>query len=180
MNYTNRFQSMYWLVLIGLLFATFHIKLNDFDVLVDSFGYLLIAAGTFGLAKWSRHFALACLVSLIMLPVSLVSIGLGLAEWEPIIWLRDVGTMGLLWFLLGAVINLATSARHAPLASRAYRRRNLYVLLGLLALVARLTASVFGIGLFAGLLAIASFVALMLVLHVLWQGRSLYYRAEFH
>lgn len=164
MSMTSRFKLVFW----GVLFAFLAIKINNFDILPDAIGYVLLVIGCGGL---SSRFALAQAFWAILVVLSVVPgwfIGGHSVEFG---YLVQAMQCGGLWFLLGGMIALAAGQR-PNLARRLSNRRLAYVGLAIfLAVFDPLLAGALGsVSVFVGFVAAMGMVltALMIV-HGIWR-----------
>ena len=125
MNMKSRFNLVFW----GVLFAFLAIQINQFDVLPDVVGYVLLVIGCGGL---SARFAMAQVFWVILAVLSVVPgwfIGGHAGEFGILV---DAMQCGGLWFLLGGMIALAAAGQRPDLVKRLSNRRLAYVGLAVL------------------------------------------------
>jgi hypothetical protein len=125
MSMFTRFGQIFW----GLLLVILDLKFNGFDVLPDFFGFILVAVGCGGLVDLSRRFFTAQTLSWILAVLSLVSFAIPteLASLYGFVYLAV--DCGLIWFLLGGVMEFASARERPDLRLRASNRRLAYVVL---------------------------------------------------
>jgi len=120
----DRFTQIFW----GLLLVILDIKINMLDLLPDFIGYILVALGCAGLAKFSSKFYGARTAAWLLVPLALVT---------PVIP-SDINILftaiyftvdcSMVWFLLGGIIEISSIHRRPDLASRAANRRLAYII----------------------------------------------------
>jgi hypothetical protein len=125
MNMFVRFGQIFW----GLLLVILDLQFNEFDVLPDFIGYLLVAVGCGGLVGLSGRFSTAKTLSWILVVLSLVGFVLSndLASLYGFVHLAV--DCGMIWFLLGGVMEFASVRDRPDLRLRASNRRVAYVVL---------------------------------------------------
>ena len=120
-----RLSQIFW----GLLIAILDIGFNEFDILVDGAGWILVGLGCHGLVGTSRRFATASSLSFLLAGLWLVSLAL-LSFGHTILDLIDLLVeCAMYWTLLGGVIELAALHDRPDLSTIAARRRYALVLL---------------------------------------------------
>lgn len=123
MKMTSRFRLVFW----GLLFAFLALRINNFDILPDVIGYILLAMGCGELARVSYRFTVSqcfCLVLAVLSVLPNWFIGVRVKEFG---WLVDGLQCGLIGFLLGGVMVLAAAGRRPDLVRNASRLCAAYV-----------------------------------------------------
>ena len=130
-------KKQFTFILIGLFFVFIDIVLSNFDILPDVIGYILIGVGAGGLQPHSVHFATARNLSWALAVFALALLILYLSRVnEQILFFCDlvirVLDLGLIWFLLGGIRELATSRNRTGLATNAARLRLAFVILVLM------------------------------------------------
>jgi hypothetical protein len=164
-----RLGYIFW----GLIFVVVHIKINGFDLLPDIIGYALIAFGATGLVSLSPQFGLAGSLS-VMLAVGWM-IGLAVSGGAAVAFglLMTAVNCGMVWSLLGGIIDFTRSKERHDLAEKAQNRRVAYVVsmgvIWLLLLVARESRSLAALAAVTAL--IAMLVILVLILHLVHRVR---------
>lgn len=119
----RRFRQIFW----GLLLVMLDVEFNYFDVLPDFLGYILVAVGCGGLVDLSRRFSTAQTLSWFLAVLSLVDFVLpeGLAAVYGFVHLAV--DCGMIWFLLGGVMEFAYGRKRYDLSLRASNRRLVYI-----------------------------------------------------
>ncbi len=110
-----RFAQIFW----GLLLTILDFKFNGLDILPDFLGYILIALGCRGLAEFSDSFLLAGRLGWIMVAFPFVGYALRGNLWIVTKILNRAIDTGMIWFLLGGVMELAVASRR-PLFRKAH------------------------------------------------------------
>ena len=120
---STHFSQVFW----GLLIVMLDLLINDFDLLADGVGYLLVAIGCGGLSVLSPRFVTArslCFVLAILWLFSFavrgdVAVVFGIAT--------TVVHCVMIWQLLGGIVDFAMARQRSDLAERAQNRRIAYV-----------------------------------------------------
>ncbi len=170
----NEIATKFGLVFWGLFLVIFDVSINQFDLLPDFIGYVLVAAGLGGLTSLSGQFATAQTYAWVLVPLALLALsplgGLG--------WVLGLVSLGLhcamMWFLLGGIMDYAT-ARHRPdLAEHASTRRMAYV--SLICVVTFLGFAAQGLGVPAvtltAIIAVCLVVLLVMILHLIYRVKT--------
>ena len=158
----------------GLLLVILDFKLNQFDILPDFIGYILVAVGSGGLMAASSQFAIARNSCWALVALSLVGLVLrgDLGAILGVIQLAANCTM--MWFLLGGFMDLSLSIGRSDLADKASNRRVVYVALtcgaSVLGFVAQQTRDISPVLLIV--IVVAMLVLLVLILHLIHQVKS--------
>lgn len=122
---TKKFGRIFW----GLLFVILDISINQFDLLPDFIGYILVAVGARGLVATSSRFGTASTLSWILTLLSLM----GFFTSGDVATLLGIVNLivdcAMMWTLLGGVIEFTASNDRLDLAERASHRRIAYVVL---------------------------------------------------
>jgi hypothetical protein len=158
----------------GLLLVILDFRLNQFDVLPDFVGYILVALGCGGLVTASSKFTIArnsCWALLVLSLVELIVTG-DLRAILAIIQLAVNCTM--MWFLLGGFMDLSLSIGRPDLAGKAGNRRMVYVALtcvaSLLGFVAQQTRDISTMAIIV--IVVAMVVLVVMILHLIHQIKS--------
>ena len=162
------FGYIFW----GLLLAFLDFKINGFDLLPDVVGYVLVAVGAFSLGVYSPKFSLGGALSCLQAAGWLVGLAVGGEAGVPFGLLMTALNCGMIWTLLGGMIDFTTAKDRPDLAELAHNRRVLYVAITagvwLFAAVANGSGGgPTGVIVFAGI--IAMFVTFALVLRVIYR-----------
>ena len=160
----NHFSKIFW----GLLVVVIDISINGFDVLADSVGYLIIAAGCRGLAGHSPGFSTAGTLAFVLAVLSLI----GFAVPGEIAAGQGVATSVVncvfFWQLLGGIAEFAIRRDRPDRAKRAENLRIAYV-----AIIAGTTFFVYALSRWQDaaplvvLLFVSFFVLMAMILHLI-------------
>jgi len=101
----KNFGQIFW----GLLLVILDLSINHIDLLPDFVGYILVALGCSGLATESRHFGRAAALSWILVVFSLIGYALRRDAAVALGCLDIVIDCAMMWFLLGGIVELATT-----------------------------------------------------------------------
>jgi hypothetical protein len=158
----------------GLLLVILDFKLNQFDVLPDFIGYILVSLGCGGLVAASGKFAIArnsCWALLVLSLVEFIVTGdlraiLGIVQL--------VLNCTMMWFLLGGFMDLSLSMGRPDLAEKAGNRRMVYVALtcvaSILGFVAQQTRHISTLAIIV--IVVAMLVLTAMILHLIHQIKS--------
>src|SRR5262245_14146204 len=166
-NIATRLQQVFW----GLVVIALDVPLGRFDILPDCVGYVLVALGAGGLITAGRPFNLAKTLCWILVGVSAAA-ALFQGYFGMTLRLLQVPLdAAMMWFLLGGVIEIASSKQRPELVARANLCRIAYVavmcVVGVTIIVARVVpnlASALGRLTFIGMLCVVA-----VILHLLFQ-----------
>ena len=160
-------RCIFW----GLLLVILDFNINQFDLLPDFIGYILVAVGSHGLVVASRHFIVARNSCWALVVLSLVEL---LMQGDVGILLEIIHLAAnciMMWFLLGGFMGIAITYNRQGLAEKASHRRIAYVvlmctasLLGLIAYEVRDIAALVAIA-----IVVAMLVILVMILHLIHQ-----------
>lgn len=168
---SSRYSQLFW----GLLLVVLDFSINNFDLLPDLLGYVILMFGCSGLLGVSPSFSRARLAAGILVLLSVIqffnptpSAAFGL------VW--SIADACMIWWLLGGIMDQAKALERPDLRTRASNRRVAYVFLMALAALAgldpidtQISGSVIGIGLVVGIL-----IVCVLILHLIHRvGREL-------
>jgi predicted MFS family arabinose efflux permease len=161
----TRFGQIFW----GLLLVILDLRFNSFDVLPDFIGYILVAVGCGGLVVLSRRFSTAQTLSWILAVVCLVGFFIPNDFAALYHFVHIAVDCGMIWFLLGGVMEFASARERPDLSLRASNRRVAYVALmcaatviGFVARGSRDVATVMGV-----IFIICIIPLLVLILHLI-------------
>ena len=119
----THFAQLFW----GLLIVTLDFRIIVFDVLPDGIGYLIIAAGCYGLNATSSRFSSAWILCLLLALLWLTDF-VHLGEISIILDLVSrLVNCAMIWQLLGGIAGYAAERKRSDLAQRATNRRLAYV-----------------------------------------------------
>ena len=124
-------KKQFSLIFFGLIFVLLDPVFGGYDIIPDVLGYILIGIGTSGLQSYSIHFGTARNLSwaLAVFSVALLFImGMGQLFFFSDLVVRVID-IGLIWFLLGGIRELAQSKSREDLAKNASQLRMLFVIL---------------------------------------------------
>lgn len=119
----NRLRQIFW----GLLIVILDFSFNGFDLLPDGVGYLIMAAGCYGLASFSPRFLTAQTLCLILAVLWLIHFAVDGSFAILFNFVRQVTSCAMIWQLLGGIREYALSKERPDLARRAENRRLAYV-----------------------------------------------------
>ncbi len=167
---TTSISFIFW----GLLLVILDFNVNQFDLLPDFIGYILVAVGAGGLISISGQFTTArnsCWALVALSIIGMVVRGpLGL--FLGIIHL--IVNCIMMWFLLGGFMDLSISYKRPDLAVKASNRRTIYVVLMCIATLISFLAQ--GSRDMAALLVVAVVVAMLvlviMILHLIHQIKT--------
>ena len=167
----TRFSNIFW----GLLLVFLDFSINRFDILPDGLGYLLVAIGCGGLTSLSRRFATARFLSFVLAALWLIGF-IPMAGDFAIAFGMITGLIdcGMIWSLLGGIIEFATRCNRPDLASRASNRRLAFVMLVGLGMFLGLASSYTNALAFplAIMILVAMLIVLAMVLHLIYRVRK--------
>lgn len=160
----THFSQLFW----GLLLVILDFSINDFDLLADGIGYLIVAAGCRGLSSLSSRFEAARVLCFVLAALWLV----GFAVRGDIVVAYGLVTLvvncAMIWQLLGGIGEFALSRQAPHLAARAANRRVAYVAImagtSVLALAMQGSRNA---GALAIILVLAMLVLLVMILHLI-------------
>ena len=133
-----RFSQIFW----GLMLVTLDFKLNEIDILPDFIGYFLFVLGCGGLVSASSHFSTARTLGCILLVLSLIEY-VSPREIATVLWFITLAAnCGMMWFLFGGVMELATARQRSDLFEQASKRRAVYIVLMLVGSLSGLLAPI--------------------------------------
>ena len=116
------FSRLFW----GLLLVVFDFSINNFDLLPDGIGYLIVASGCGGLVVLSPRFSTAKTLSFVLAALWLI----GFAIHGEIATAYGIATTVVncvfIWQLLGGIAEFATKCQRSDIAMRAHNRRIAY------------------------------------------------------
>ena len=119
------FGQVFW----GLLLVVLDLSINEFDLLVDGIGYLIVAAGCGGLSVVSPRFSTARALCFVLAALWLIGFAVH-GELAVIYGLATalVNCM-MIWQLLGGIGEFALERERPDLARRANSRRAWYCII---------------------------------------------------
>ncbi|HIK14176.1 MAG TPA: hypothetical protein IGS53_02570 [Leptolyngbyaceae cyanobacterium M33_DOE_097] len=160
----TQFSQIFW----GLLLVILDISINGFDLLVDGVGYLIAAAGCFGLSSLSSRFVGAgtlCLVLAALWLIGFVVPG-DIATAQGLV--TNVVDCAMMWQLLGGIRKFALSRQREDLAKQAGDRRVAYVVItAIISLILFAMRGSPNAVLLAVILAVAMLILLVMILHLI-------------
>jgi hypothetical protein len=167
----THFTQIFW----GLAIVAINFSINNFDLLPDGLGYVLMALGCGGAIPLSARFAtarlLCWLLAVLWLVGFLVPPELGKIYGVPL----AVASCSMIWQLLGGVRDFAQDSGRPDLAQRASTLRTAFVAV---MVVATLLASFVDpearalAGPFVVVTVVAGLVVLVMILHLIRRVRS--------
>ena len=119
------FSQLFW----GLLVVLLDFSINGFDLLPDGIGYLIMAAGCYGLASLSLRFRTAQMLCLLLAVFWLIHFAIDGTAAMFFKYLMQVVKCVMIWHLLGGIREFALSKSRQDLARQAENRRLAYVAL---------------------------------------------------
>jgi len=119
----TRFSQIFW----GLLLVILDVSINGVDLLVDGVGYLIVAAGCFGLSSLSNRFVGAGTLCLVLVALWLIGFAVpgDIATAQGLF--TNIVDCAMMWLLLGGIREFALSRQRQDLAKQASDRRVAYV-----------------------------------------------------
>ena len=167
---SKRFGQIFW----GLLFVVLDFKINEFDLIPDFLGYILVALGCGGLVNLSRDFSTAKVLNWVLVVL----------EFAGYVVNRDIAFIyslfytvlncTMMWFLLGGIMEYASARMRRDLSERASNRRIAYVaLMGIAYIIplfvhdSRDAAGTAGV-----VLVICMLILLVLILHLIYRVKN--------
>jgi hypothetical protein len=159
----------------GLLLVILDVTLNQFDVLPDFIGYILVAIGAGRLVATSSRFGVARDLSWALMAISIVSLFVRGDLATIIYFIGLVANCTMMWFLLGGFAGIAAAHHRQDLAEKAAQRRVIYVVLMVVAAFVNLVGH--EIRDFAALAVVVVVVAMLvltvMILHLIHQLKTL-------
>jgi hypothetical protein len=125
----KHFGKIFWGLLLVVLDFTINFNRYHFDALPDFIGYVLIALGCAGLANVARGFTVAAKLSWALAVSDLIAAVLMGRAGRSFEFFDLVVSCGMMWFLLGGVMELAMSKQRSDLSRWAARWRIAYIAL---------------------------------------------------
>lgn len=164
----KRFNQVFW----GLILVIVDLNINEFDVLPDFAGYILVAVGTGGLKAVSPKFGLASTLSLVLLCLSLLGFFVS-GDFTTVLTVIDLAVdCAMMWNLLGGVMAFSEEHVRADLALRASKSRFAYVFLMVSVRIIGYLAVDTGSAVIAVMMVILLLVILIIVLHLIHRVRN--------
>ncbi|QDT90891.1 hypothetical protein [Gimesia algae] len=170
-----RFSQIFW----GLFIVMLDFSFNGFDLLPDGIGYLLMAAGCYGLASLSPRFLMAQTLCLILALLWLIHFAIDGSSAILFNFVRQVTNCVMIWQLLGGIREFALSKERPDLARRAENRRLAYV--AIMVVTFLLTLAMEGspeASPLAFVLALAMLILLIMILHLIHRVKTVLAIAE--
>ncbi len=158
----------------GLLLVILDININQFDLLPDFVGYVLVGLGAGGLGGVSPQFLTARNLCWLLVPMSLLGLVVG-GSLGVLLGLVSIALNAIMmWFLLGGIMDVAASFGLPNLVEKASTRRKVYaVLMGAaicLIVVAQAHTGLAALGVIA--VVIPMLILLVMILHLVWEVRN--------
>lgn len=158
----------------GLLVVILDFNINQFDILPDFIGYILIAVGSNGLVSASRHFATARNSCWALMALSLIELIIK-GDIEAVLGIIHLAlNCTMMWFLLGGFMGIAVSYNRQDLAEKASNRRIVYVSLmciaSLLGFIAHEVRDIAALAVVV--IVVAMLVLVVMILHLIHQVKS--------
>ncbi len=119
----GRFRQIFW----GLIIVVLDIP-EQFDVLLDGVGYVLVALGAGGLREYSRHFGTTKVLALVLAAIWLLGFARLGGAAVPYMWVVAVGDCAMMWMLLGGIMDYTRAREHIDLALRASKLRIAFIM----------------------------------------------------
>ena len=159
----------------GLFLVILDLNINQFDLLPDFIGYILVAVGAGGLINSSKQFSISRICCWILAVLSIIDI---IIKGQILIILGLIGLVincVMMWFLLGGFSDIATRYNRPDLSSKALTRRIVYIALScatmfiwLMALAFRALAPLAAAGIVIAMIAIV-----IMILHLIHQIKTI-------
>ncbi len=153
---SSRFGQFFW----GLLLVVLDFRINNFDLLPDLVGYIVIMLGCAGLNGVSANFSKARVLAGILVVLEVIQL-INPTHSIPFNLFCTVVDVCMIWYLLGGIMDHAMARERLDLRMRASNRRVVYVvlialltLLGLAQIENRDFGSVLSVGLVVGVLSV--------------------------
>ncbi|EDL59553.1 hypothetical protein [Gimesia maris] len=165
----TRLRQIFW----GLLIVILDISFNGFDLLPDGIGYLLMAAGCYGLASWSPKFLTTQTLCLVLAVLWLIHFAIHGSNAILFNFVRQVTDCAMIWQLLGGIREYTLTKERPDLARRAENRRIAYV--AIMVVTFLLTLAMEGspdASPLAIVLAIAMLITLIMILHLIHRVKT--------
>lgn len=164
----RRFNQIFW----GLILVILDLNINNFDLLPDFVGYILVAVGTGGLKAISQKFGIASTLSWVMTCLSLLGLFVSGDHTVALTVIYLAVDCVMIWNLLGGVIAFSEKHNRKDLALRASKRRLAYVVLMVLVTIIGYAAADTGSVAVAVLLVLTLLVVLIMIIHLLRRVRN--------
>lgn len=159
----RKFNQIFW----GLILVILDLNINNFDMLPDFVGYILVAVGASGLKAISLKFAIAGTLSWVLMCLSLLGLFVS-GDHSVALTVIDLAIdCVMIWNLLGGVIAFSEKHNRTDLARRASKRRLAYVVLMVLITIIDYAAADTGSAVVAVLLLITLLIVLIMIIHLL-------------
>jgi hypothetical protein len=159
----------------GLFLVILDLNINQFDLLPDFIGYILVAVGSRGLINSSNQFATSRICCWLLAALSIIDI---IVKGQLLIVLGLFGLVInciMMWFLLGGFSDIALKFNRSDLSGKALTRRIVYIalscatmLIWLLALAFRAIAPLATVT-----IVIAMIVLVIMILHLIYQIKTI-------
>ena len=176
----KRFGQIFWG--LALVILDFRINFNrfHFDVLPEFLGYILIAVGCMGLASVARGFSVAGKLSWLLAVSDLIAWVLMGRTGRLLEFFDLVVNCGMIWFLMGGIMELATSRQRPDLCRGAAWRRIAAIVLSCVGVLILIVALAFPAmaGVMVIALAVCRLLLFLLIMLLIWQVRSQLARGE--
>lgn len=157
----------------GLILVLLDLNINQFDILPDFIGYILVAIGCHGLISASRQFATARNASWVLVLWTLVDLILPGGIKEVLTVIASIINCIMMWFLMGGFMDISHSINRPDFADKASIRRLFYVFLSLagsvLTFCAILMRSIAASALILLFIGIPGIVVYIMILYLIYQ-----------
>ena len=164
----KRFNQVFW----GLILVIVDLNINEFDVLPDFVGYILVAVGTGGLKVVSPKFGLASTLSWVLMCLSFLGFFVS-GDFTTVLTVVDLAVdCAMMWNLLGGVMAFSEEHGRADLVLRASKRRLAYVVLMVSVSIIGYLAVDTGSAVITVMIVIVLLVILIMILHLIRQVRN--------
>ncbi len=169
MTMSTRFRQIFW----GLLLVILDVEFNGFDVLPDFIGYILVAVGCGGLVDLSTRFSKAQTLSWILAALSLVDYFLPRELGSLYSFVHLAIDCSMIWFLLGGIMEFASTRARPDLSLRASHRRLAYVILmGVITLVRLVARGSRDAATLMVIFVVCTIALLILILHLIHRVKN--------
>lgn len=164
----KRFNQIFW----GLILVILDLNINNFDLLPDFVGYILVAVGAGGLKAISLRFATASTLSWVLMCLSLLGLFVSGDYTVALTIIALAVDCVMIWKLLGGVIAFSEKHNRTDLAMHASKRRLAYVVLMVLGTIIGYAAVDTGSAAVASMLVLALLAVLIMIIHLLRRVRN--------
>jgi len=164
----TQFSQLFW----GLLIVIFDFSINGFDLLIDGVGYLIVAAGCFGLSSLSSQFVTARILCFVLVVLWLIGFAVPDDTASDALYtlVSTIVDCAMICKLLGGIREFALSRQRQDLAKQAGDRRLAYIAIMLSTPLIAFAALLVDPGLFIITIVfavVALLILLIMILHLI-------------